>query len=86
MAGFNDSRVFVVPPSDSRLGLVWHRKGGYEQACNGPIYVVIGDETPDNKCAALASRFGLPTAELIAFREHQRNHGSMPRTRFSFPT
>jgi len=69
---FSDDRVFVVSPDDKRLGMAnWPATGGIEQIEDGPTYMVIGRETSDEKCARLAKRYNLSTADLIAFREAQ---------------
>lgn len=67
---FSDHRVFLCRPDDQRLARAnWPQTGGHEQAADGPIYLVIGSETNDLRCATLADRFGLDVADLIRFRE-----------------
>lgn len=66
---FSDTAAVLCRPGDHRLGAIWSERGGYEQMDDGPICIVIGRETNDEKCQYLASRFGLDVAELISFRD-----------------
>lgn len=71
---FSDRRVFLCKPDDARLARAnWPQTGGHEQAEDGPIYLVIGIETDDNRCALLAERFDLDVGDLILFRESNRS-------------
>jgi hypothetical protein len=68
---FSDRSVVLCRPGDPRLGLVWELHddtGGFEQAHDGPVMLVITGRTPDEKCEQLAKRFGVPVDRLIAFR------------------
>lgn len=66
---FQDQRVCLVRSGDDRLAKVWGEYGGFEQYCDSPVYLVIGRQTCNEKCASLAERFGLAAETLIAFRD-----------------
>lgn len=68
LGGFQDQRVFLARPGDVRLAQRWDEGGGFEQACDGPTFVVIGRESSNEKCARLATRFGLSLQNVLAFR------------------
>lgn len=74
LGAFQDQRVFLARPGDRRLAMHWDAKGGFEQCCDGPTFVVIGVDTSDEKCAGLARRFGLPLADILAFRAATAAH------------
>ena len=64
-----NDRVILCRPGDPRCGKVWDEAGGFEQTTGGPLFIVIGSETPDSKCSKLAERFGLEARELIEYRD-----------------
>lgn len=74
LGSFQDHRVFLARPGDRRLAMRWDDAGGFEQAANGPTFVVVGAQTSDDKCAALAQRFGLDLARVLAFRTDDIAH------------
>lgn len=65
---FSDRHIVVCRPGDHRLGFVWSERGGFEQSCDGPTFIVIGRDTTDQCCDELEARFGIDAADLIAFR------------------
>ena len=70
MADFSDCRTFLVRPDDRALGACWSEDGaGFEQTCDGPIYIVVGRSAPHGKLAPIAERFGLALGDLVAFRD-----------------
>ncbi|MDR3453811.1 MAG: hypothetical protein P4L96_13625 [Rhodoferax sp.] len=77
---FSDTRVFVVGINDRHTH---HRHElddlSYEQAFDGPRYIVIGPAVSDEKLARnfpdLAARFGVTLAQLQAVRDHQAKAG-----------
>ncbi|MBD5801046.1 hypothetical protein AZOA_04480 [Azoarcus sp. Aa7] len=70
---FSDDRVFIVRPGDHRLGLVWSdERAGYEQACDGPIFAVVGANASDEKLGKLSQRFGFEISELRRFRDTEK--------------
>lgn len=64
----NDQAI-LCRPGDPRCGKVWDEAGGFEQFIGGPLYIVIGSETTDDKCATLAERFGLEAQALMEYRD-----------------
>lgn len=74
LGDFMDQRVLLARPEDRRLAQRWDSAGGFEQTYDGPTFVVIGSETSNDKCAALAARFGLKLADVLAFRADAAAH------------
>lgn len=74
--GALSGRLFVVRPGDRRLGAVWDERGGSEwndtRALGPAWFVVVGSETTDDDCRALAYRYGLDASGLIAYRDDSR--------------
>lgn len=77
LGDFQDQRVLLTNPGDCRLAMRWDDCGGFEQGYAGPTFVVIGEQTTDEKCASLAHRFGLRLADVFAFRDA----AALPRNR-----
>ncbi|WPB57670.1 hypothetical protein [Xylophilus sp. GOD-11R] len=66
---FSDRRVILVRGHDTRCARFWDESSaGYEQACDGPTYLFLGCRAPDEKLQRLSERYGIPVAELVAFR------------------
>lgn len=68
-AAFSDRSVVLCRPDDSSLAKLWEEAGGFEQHESGPVMVVIGALTSDDKCASLGQRFGVEPSRLIKFRD-----------------
>lgn len=67
---FSDKRVILVHGNDHQCASVWDEStAGYEQADDGPTYLVIGRLAPDDKLPKLARRYGFTVEELQAFRD-----------------
>lgn len=73
---FCDPRVVMCRPFDHRLSMPWHECGGFEQADNGPVYLVVGRDTSDEKCDRLAARFRVSAAMLRTFRDGEHFNGA----------
>lgn len=66
---FSDPRVILVRGDDDRCGRYWAEDAaGFEQAYDGPTYLVVGRLAPDEKLQKLAGRFRYSMSELKAFR------------------
>lgn len=74
-SSFTDRRTLLCRPDDGRLGMRWGDEGGFEQSEDGPVLLVIGPRTSDEKCRRLAARFGVAGDELIVFRDGSVRHG-----------
>ena len=64
-----ESLPTLCRPSDAGLARAWSERGGYESDDDGPVRIVIGSQTTDEKCERMAARFGLSAAQLIALRD-----------------
>ena len=73
---FRDRRVVICEPTDHRLSMPWHECGGFEQADDGPVYLVVGRDTSDEKCDRLAARFRVSAAMLRTFRDGEHFDGA----------
>lgn len=69
---FMNRNVVLCRPGDPRLITPLDEEGGFEQAEYGPIMLVIGVDTSDDKCRRLAQRFGVSAESLMTFREQGR--------------
>lgn len=70
MSDFSDRRTFLVRPTDPRTFFVWGDDDcGAQQEADGPLLLVVGSRTSDERCQRLAARYGLDAADVIAFRD-----------------
>ncbi len=68
----SDSRIVLCRAGDSNLDgpRGWSNTSvGYFQSGNGPTFLVIGRQAPDDALGRAKGRFGVPLAVLIAFRD-----------------
>lgn len=73
---FLDKRVFVVGINDSRIACHCQNEYlGFEQACDGPTFVVVGpcvsDEILREAVNKYSLRFGVTLEQLQATRDNQ---------------
>lgn len=70
---FSDPRVILVRPNDPRLA-VWRPDSEchYEQGFDSPTYVAIGKGATDEQLVRVSDRYGMPEADLHAFRDGMR--------------
>ena len=68
---FSDRRVILVTHDDARLAQVSSVPLRHEQACDGPIYLVIRHNATDESLLGTATRFGVPMRDMAEFRAHQ---------------
>lgn len=66
---YSESDIVICRPGHEGLGKVWGESGGWEQSDGGPLIVVVGSETSDEKCQQLAERFDLHAPGLIWYRD-----------------
>lgn len=69
---FSDSRTVLCRADDTDIDgpRGWADSNvGYFQSCNGPTFLVIGRQAPDDALSRAMGRFGVPLAVLIAFRD-----------------
>ena len=68
---FSDGRVIVVRANDSAdCATFWDEsQAGCEQTAEGPTHLVIGTHAQDSAINRMAVRFGIPAADLVAFRD-----------------
>lgn len=69
MDSFADRSVILCRPDDPDLAMDWDEAGGFEQGEDGPVMVVLGVQTSDEKCASLGQRFGVEASRLARFRD-----------------
>ncbi|CAG4903311.1 hypothetical protein [Paraburkholderia saeva] len=67
---FCNPEVIVTTYGDKRLACLIDWPCRFEQACDGPTFVVIRPEATDEQLGKLVDRFGLDMDYLKAFRTH----------------
>lgn len=71
---FSDPRVFLTSPGDPNVAVLYpdpYEATGAWQACDGPTYLVVGPSAADDKLERLSKRYGVPLADMMAFRARQ---------------
>lgn len=69
---FSDSRIVLRRAGDTDIDgpRGWAESNvGYFQSSNGPTFLVIGRQAPDDALGRAMDRFGVPLAVLVAFRD-----------------
>jgi hypothetical protein len=82
---FSDGRVIVVRADDSAdCATFWDEsQAGCEQTAEGPTHLVIGTYARDTAINRMAARFGIPAADLLAFRDGEEQAPESLAERFT---
>ncbi len=75
---FSDRRIVLVAPWDGRIAWLPNAERSRcqrMQPCDGRTYIAIGPDVVDESLARVHERYGIPLADLVAFRERLRAGG-----------
>lgn len=61
--------IVICGPDNPKLARRWSSAGGWERSDGEALHVVVGPDASDERCIALAQRFHLDSAGLMAFRD-----------------
>lgn len=66
---FSNDQIILCRPNDERLAQIDDGRGHWEQADEGPTFIVLTSLTPAERCKRFAARFALDLSQLLAFCE-----------------